>query len=814
MELFNKLKNIKENVLSRDSPPRPLSSREYARQNCDKVTRQQVSNDNAQHLQQPPPQSYGKPDCSAAESEKNFPDVPVTQVKKTVSHFKTIRNIVTLIHLGLVIAWMVLDPLVCSAVMSLLGELHPPVDTQYAQPLSFVHDSSDRQMTEYVLAYDNSGSMSDSLEKRNVAIQAIIRSLPYEGSHATAFPFSNESSETLQDILPMSEDELRETIEGVVQGSGDAKGGTDLGLMMDLAIGRFSDLGQDSSMRHVLFIITDGWSDGADGIAKARDEKFFSMCKDNREKVDIYVIYVSENRTILQNLATELHTQPIELADNNADTLNVNRNRLVEWEVGSNGTRKEYAKILSIPDLDLLETALLLLQYANTDADSVFYRTAEKDAIVSFRIPALCTQELTIALSDGASVQETLCDLKWEGNNALDLLKTAVTGDNPSVVTIRKEDGLPAGLYTMKIKTETKLSVVFSYQNNFKVQFGLENIDNPMMPPAGIETALQMRLLRPDDTPMQEEDSVVLSMRVEYLEEDEPAKPCCELNNREKITFKSLKEGAQLRFHPEIICSGIREKLDGFWDVQPSEPPESKPQNFLCKFAHWCQNSTHLHNILSGLPEPDPFIDILDRSIPMLRLLLGVLTAVVFFMWFYTWKSFIDTKIAERQHREEQWQKEIQLTDDFVGAGICWKITEEGWIRKKSYVGSLGPKDDNGRFRQGCDLSKTFVCCMENSKLVKRRNPLKFCRWRYSPERHRTELVLMVDNQTIIKYEENNLLYYEISKPSGSKLKCFGVDEEHPSGIVEIKTRTLEGKFHLKNYYKREALPNLARGEH
>ena len=31
---------------------------------------------------------------------------------------------------------------------------------------------------------------------------------------------------------------------------------------------------------------------------------------------------------------------------------------------------------------------------------------------------------------------------------------------------------------------------------------------------------------------------------------------------------------------------------------------QRRPLGFLCKFAHWCQNSTHLHKIFRGLEQP------------------------------------------------------------------------------------------------------------------------------------------------------------------------------------------------------------------
>lgn len=759
------------------SEPRPSAAKEYAHKNHNQVTCKQDNSTDKQPSQQIPQKLSEEPNRHAEDATKKAEDHPEQEKGRCASWFKAIRNTITVVWLCLTLILALLDRLLPSPAVPSPDGASAPTGTQYAQPLSMVHDPSDGRITEYVLAFDNSGSMSDSLEKRNAAMNAIIRGLPRDRTHVTAFPFSGKSQGGLQDILPMSEEKFRKIIESVVEKSGDAKGGTNLGLMMEMAIGRFSDQSLDNSKRHILYVITDGWSDGdTEEIAKARDQKFFSMCEEYREKVDVYVILVSEDGEVLQNLCTGLNTQQVELSDSSTNTLLSSKNQLIEWEDGDDGRRKEYAKVLSIPDLDMLETALLLLQYANTDMDSVFFRTAEENTVVSFPIPALCTQKLTIALSGGASVKETLSDLKWE-NGKTDLLQDAVIGDDPSVVTIYDADGLQPGLYTMKIKTDTKLSAVFSYQNNYMVRYALKNLDNPVLPPAGSEAVLQMQLLRPDGTPLAENAAVALSMRVECLEGANPADTYCELNNQEQLSFANLGVGDRLRFYPVVICSGVREKIDSFWDVQLSEPPAPEEP-----------------------PEQDPSNEWHDSILPRMWKLSAALAAVVALLWLYTAIKYGCNKAEKRRSAEEQRQKELRLTDDFTCAGICWRLSGSGGL---SCIGSFGLTDDNGHFHSGCDLSEVLVWTLKKSTLVRRRNPLKFCLWRYSPDRRCTELVLRTDRRTAVVDKEDNLLHHQIAESSRSTLVCFGVDAEHRSGTVEIKTPVLQGEFRLE-YYDRK----------
>lgn len=767
------LRNFREQY----SEPRPLAAEEYAHKNHNQVTCKQDNSADAQPSKQMPQKSLEEPNRPAADPPQKVKDPPEPKKGRCAFWFKAIRNTITVVCLCLALILIALDWLLSAPAAPSPDGASAPAGTQYAQPLSMVHDPSDGRITEYVLAFDNSGSMSDSLEKRNAAMNAIIRGLPHDRTHVTAFPFSGNSQGGLQDILPMSEEKFRKIIESVVEESGDAKGGTNLGLMMEMAIGRFSDQSLDNSKRHILYVITDGWSDGdTEEIAKARDQKFFSMCEEYREKVDVYVIFVSEDGEVLQNLCMGLNTQPVGLSDSSTSTLLSSKNQLIEWEDGDDGRRKEYAKVLSIPDLEMLETALLLLQYANTDVDSVFFRTAEEDTVVSFPIPPLCTQKLTIALSGGASAKETLSDLEWE-NGKTDLLQDAVVGDDPSVVTIYDADGLQPGLYTMKIKTDTKLSAVFSYQNNYMVRYALENLDNPVLPPAGSEAALQMQLLRPDGTPLAEDAAVALSMRVERLEGDDTADTYCELNDQEQLSFASLGVGDRLRFYPVVICSGVGEKIDDFWDVQLSEPPAPEEP-----------------------PEQDPSDEWHDGILPIMWKIFAALAAVAALLWLCTWIKYRCNKAEKRRSAEEQREKELRLTDDFTCAGICWRLSGPGGL---SCIGSYGLADDNGHFRSGCDLSEVLVWTLKKSTLVRRRNPLKFCLWRYSPERRRTELVLRRDGQTTVRDKENNLLRYQLTEPSGSTLVCFGVDAEHRSGTVEIKTPVLQGEFKLE-YYDRK----------
>lgn len=662
---------------------------------------------------------------------------------------------------------------------------------QYAEPISFIHDPSDRQDNEYVIAIDNSGSMIDSVDKRDAAANALIQGMPYDNRlRCTVFYFSDKDDDILQDILPMHKSDFREIISEALQENDGVEGGTDLGLMMQMAINRFSDQGIDPLTRHVLYIISDGWSDGEN--REDRDAKFFSLCERYRETINTYVIYVSEDNKVLQKLSDGLHTEPVELKNSSENDLDTYRNRLIKWDNSDDGNGKESAKILAIPDVNLLETALLLLQYANMDMDSTFYRIAEKDRTVSFRLPPFCTQELTIALSGGASVKDSLHELNWSGDfNNTDLLDTATVGDNPSVVTVYNEHGLPSGLYTMDILTDTKISAVFAYQNNYKIRYCLENSDDPQLPAAGSETVLQMQMLAPDGTPLPEADTPALSLRVERLGKDDAFHPYCSVNNQEKISFSGLKEGDWLRFYPVLTYKGTPNELDGFWDVHLSERPEPV------------------------IPDADETPDPSDSTTDLKRPACIAVIVVTLCILLYNLFAWVKRRRMEDKRRKEEVKKETRLTDDFICAGISWSIIKKTGFKDFHCMGGIGLRDEDGQLRKGCDLTKVMVCCLKDSSVVPQKSPLEYCLWRYTPERHCTELILKEDSKTTItiRDKENGPLCYEIQESRNSRLLFFGVNEQYPSGTVEFERHPLKVKFQLQ-YYKNDVPFYFKKGEH
>ena len=642
--------------------------------------------------------------------------------------------------------------------------------SEYSPALSFVHDPPlEERDTEYVLALDNSGSMLGSVGERNAAAAALIRSLPYEKTRATAFFFS-DTCEVPLDIRPMSQEEFRQELATTVEQNTTAMGGTDLGLMMRTAVNLFSGEGRNQSVKHVLYVVTDGQSDGRDGLAQARDQEFFSMCEAYRETVDIYVIYVSDSAPP-GSLCTGLNTQPITLEDSSSETLDACTSQLATW----NGT--EYAKVLSISDIDLLETALMLLRFSN--GDTVFHRKADQDTIISFEIPPLCVQELTIALSGGASVKETLGELKRETDEA-DLLRMASMGEDPSTATIYREHGLAPGTYTLAVKTDAPVSVIFSYQYGFQIRFGLAGLDEPLAPPAGTEAVLQMQMLAPDGTPVEEANAPELSMNIYRRLADGTSELYASVKNGGTFSAAALDEEDCLMFYPVVSYSGVESELDSFWEVCPSEKlPVIDAPSYSAAWPVFAAIVAAL--ILAGC------------------------------IYLYLCQKLRQWNQARSQKKNRQSEDDVvkeapQFTGDFIRAGIRWQITTQKNGKPIYLLGGLGLTDGKGKPRGGRDLSKEKMWRQTGSGVLKDwLNPLDFCLWSYSQERKCTELILREDDGTKITYSD--VLHHEYTAPCG-KYRFFGVNETARYGTVtlEIKKLELKASFQLEYYREKEPL--------
>ncbi len=664
----------------------------------------------------------------------------------------------------------------------------PDAPKEFSSSLSFGGESPEEQIAEYVIALDSSASMRDTVAARNAAAAALIQNLPYEKTRAAAFFFSNTCENPLG-ILPMDQDEARQSLAASVERNTGVGGGTDLGLMMRTAIGLFSDKGTDPSVRHILFVITDGQSDGENGLAESRDQEFFTLCQDYQDTVRTHVVYVSDGAPP-DSLCEGLRTEPITLEDSNPDTLAACAERLVSQNAG------ELAKVLSISDIDLLETALLLLCFST--GDGVSCHVVDQDTIVSFEIPP-CAQTLTIALGGDVSVRETLGDLKLEGGQE-DLLAGAEIGADSSVAVIHSDRGLPPGRYSMAVKTDTPLSIVLSYQYSFQIQYGLSGLDCPQAPPAGTQAALQMRLLAPDGTPLDSDGSLELSMNIYRRLGDGTFVWHASVEDGGMFSAADLGEAEQLRFCPVVSYSGKRIELEQGWDVQlseailepgPVQSPEPSPSAGL-----------------NPVPDPPPDSPKAVKSF-VLAAASGLFTAVavlsaaaVLYVWLQRrvrkdGKGWLDGGATESK---------IVLTDDPIRAGIRWQAEGLKNGNKVYLLGGVGLTDDSGRPRSGCDLSGLRVWGVDGLiSLTPKENPLGFCRWRYSPQKKCTELILHQDPEikegggAKITFT-GSLLTEECGSPSGGVYRFFGVDQAHRYGEVTVNTGEWTVCFQLEHY--------------
>lgn len=687
---------------------------------------------------------------------------------------------------------LALSILACSALLlsqpTMAGAAAAAFPQEFSPSLSFGGESLENQATEYIIALDSSGSMDDSIAARNAAASALIQSLPGGNTSATAFFFSN-TCETPLGILPMDEDEARQNLATTVEKSTSTGGGTDLGLMMRTAVGLFGGEGADPSVRHILFVITDGQSDGENGLAEIRDQEFFSLCQAYRDTVCTYVIYISDD-VLPDSLCRGLRTEPITLEDNNPDTLAACAERLASQEPG------ELAKVLSISNFDLLETALLLCL---STGDDVFCRVVDQDAVIDFEIPPFCIQTLTIALSGGVSVREALSGLKQEGSET-DLLDIAEIGAAPSIAAIHSEGGLPPGRYTMSVKTDTPLSIVVSYQCNFQIQYGLDGLDQPLSPPAGTQTTLHMRLLDPNGMPLESFGSLELSMNIYRKLENGTSEWYALVKNGGTFSAAGLEEAEQLQFYPVVSYSGKQVELDKSWDIQLSEAGLD-PVPGLSQEPIPSQN-----------PNPGPSSKLPGTAFIFFAIA-GLLIAVSAILYAH------HRVLREKQQNGARWEhrlasdeaeREIAITDNLLQAGIRWQLVDSK--KEMCLLGGVGLTDADGNPRGGCDLGKMKMWCLDGPKSLKlEENPLKFCRWRYSPRRKCTELILQLPDIEITSTGDLLTWQCEGEEPSSGTYRFFGVDRTHRYGTVSFVWEQWAVSFQLEYYMDGE--PFIYEGE-
>lgn len=712
---------------------------------------------------------------------------------------------------------------------------------------SLKHDQRGRQ-SEYVIALDQSGSMKGSEAERNAAAIALINSLPEE-SWATVFFFTDQIEDETPNMLSMADSSQREQLIETVKQHETAVGSTDLGGMMETALSLFSDRDKGSSRRQTVFVITDGMSYGANGLAESRNEEFFRLCQENRDKVETYVVYISEN-DLPESLSKGLRTQPIGLDSQDGDTVDECRSRLTVWEEG------EAAKILSIPNTAYLETALMNLRFA--EADAIYNRNARQDTTISFPVYPLHAQEITIALSAGASVLDTIQSIKVNGGK--NLLETAMINEDLSTLTLSSETGLKEGLCTVDVSTQSPVSFVIACQYGYQIQYGFAGADTPQKPPVNVPLTFYMRLTGPDGSPLEASDSVMLYalMRQGGPDGDWQEKV---IRNGEEIQLTQLQEDGVLELLPAISYGDVEETGFSPW---PLVPTDYSP--VLSGKTDWYKLVSREGRILLGRADEivteretpledltftsdfDSFkiiyeapnlyllpaqklewalwntveieVSVQDSAgqrdtarwtvnmiqfMPLLMIILGALSLGVFVTAVRNLRK--KNKLAKLRAEQDKkrtaaarrnaYAGEVSIGDTAVRAGIRWKIIKD----EKTYIGGLGLTAEDGSARTGCQLHKARSYTWDGSGLRSVENPLPFGIWKYSESQKHMELILRITPDTKIGKADKQMTRKIPGESEEAPGLCgFGVSRDIPFHEICIETHELSAVFQLEYY--------------
>lgn len=715
----------------------------------------------------------------------------------------------------------------------------------YAEPLSLGETISD-QITKYVIALDNSTSMEDVVKERNAAARALIHSLPYEKDVlATMFFFTTKTRAPL-DLLPMDQLAERQKLLDLLDDEMQAQGGTNLAEMMETALKKF---GNGQNERQVLFVVTDGSNDGTLEEIMAKDEKFFALCDQSQGKVDIYIVYVSEE-DVPEKLENGLHTKTITLEEDSEDTIS----QLTVWE------EEEMAKILSIPNINDLETALMNLRFS--DSDAVFNRRVEENGTVSFPVFPLCAKEITISVSGGGFARDTILSVKAGGKE--DLLGRDGVEFTNSRVTLRSQKGLPAGLYTVEVSAKQPFSMVIACKYDYQFRYGFSETENVKDPPAGLDATIYMLLVDSNGNELLTNDSVTLSMNVYDSNASGECGLLREIPNRGTIPGDLLRAGASLELRPVVTYGGIKVEGEQGWTVRPTDlPPTLKDKRFfkvmflpgakeisLGKIKDVASDretpaedillfitgkdgpqlrqegdaiflvdensgvwpfwkTYHLNVTASDTFKQTALADWSVTTVAVLPILLGIVCVVIsvrLLFWMHhrrKTKREVEKLEAEkirkdRMDQEQLYQTELKVDRTFIRAGLCWTLQDKQG--ETTHIGGLGLTDEKGRLQGGCDLSKTQVYCLDKEDQVTDcQNPLSFGLWRYSKTYKCTELLLEASlNISDCGIGELKRL---IKGPPGTEgdIICFGVNQTLP--YREVQLETSEGTFTFRLEY-------------
>lgn len=747
----------------------------------------------------------------------------------------------------------VLIPLVCLSVIfyprlsAKLKELNNLPKT-YAEPLSF-EETVPGQTTKYVIALDNSTSMEDVVAERNAAARALIYSLPCEKDiQATLFFFTAKTRAPL-DLLPMGQPTERQKLLDLLDDEMEALGGTNLANMLETALEKFGD-GQNE--RRVLFAVTDGSNYGTSEEVAERDKAFFQLCEDNQDKVDIYIVYVSED-AVPEKLEEGLHTKAITLEEDSEDAIS----RLTVWE------EEETAKILLIPDFDDLEAALMNLRFSDTGA--VFNRKIEESGTISFPVFPLCAQEITISLSGGASARDSVRSIKVDGEE--DLLSREGVEFTDSMITLRSQKGLPAGLYTMDVSANQPFSMVIACKYNYQFRYGFLETEDVEELPAGQDITLHMLVASPDGDELPADDSVALSMNVYCQDASGELSLLWEIQNKGTLPGELLKDGGSLELRPVVAYGGVKVEREQGWTVWSTDmPPTLKDRHFfkpvwflgsketsLCKVKDVAADrETPAEDIrVSSVGEDGPLLrqegdtlfflgegggrwpfwqtyrlsaTAMDASgqtalavwsvqtVAVLPILLGIVCiviAVILLTWMHRVRkrkreAKEQTAAKERRDRrvqEQAYREELKVDEEiFIRAGLCWTLRDEQG--ETTHIGGLGLTNEEGWLQGGCDLTEVPVYCLDEAgKVTDCENPLPFGLWRYSTSQKCTELLLPASlDVSDCGVKELKRVVKSPPETTEGDIMCFGVNQTLPRREVRLKTDQGTFTFRLEYY--------------
>lgn len=693
--------------------------------------------------------------------------------------------------------------------------------------------------TEYVIAVDQSDSVSGTYVQRNEAIVSLVNGLPYDATHCALLYFTYEEKwgedEKLSEMMDMSVQQNRDDLIKKAQGSeGSYQEPIDLAEMMRVALSKFSDYDSDrqslgTSVRHIIYVITDGkGGDAKDQNANKRSqEDFESLCRKYAELGDLYIIYVSGDEQWLSELCDGLGTMPVTIdeTENGAEF----RNRLTRREPG------ESAKVLSIENFDSLETALMNLRYA--DADEIINRTRSESGAVSFVIPPLGVKELSIALSGGKRVTETLEHLS-RLNDKFDLLQ-AVQTENDSVITIPSKLGLPAGEYRMNVITNSPVSLVIAMRYGFRTDYHLDGLEKNGTLPVNMPIPLRMELFNPDGSLIK--DDVPLSMKVyrqgetgdwiellsapngtllRLTEENENLRFVPVVNGREQETFwnvraqflpleLSSKTFSVSSFWPGrkiLFLANVSDALNG--PFFPSRDVQFSVSNAngdiaLTKIKEGKRETLYVELDMKLFAQPYDFlVKVTDAAKQVSEASWRVYTHVGF-QDFSLWALVLlalallagkvrkkrkeklerqaqeaaENELRRRKEKEKQaYEQYLQPNDKlFIRAGLSCKITmKSGEIM----MGALGLTNQRGKPRRGCLIRDIPMYCLNDDKrIIACSNPLPFGLWRHNPNFRRTELIF----------------------PETENIRSFDADGDEPTQIVPCCPVTIPSLLQKQN---------------